>query len=247
MLKGKIAFVTGAGQGNGAAISMALAEHGATVVATDINSVTAEHTAKTIQKEGGEAKSFALDVTDVRICGELAAEIESTIGKISILVNNAGICPRAEIDDADVLSEWHAAMNVNLQSVFNVTFAFLPALRETRGSIVNIASIASYVSMVSLGYSTSKAGVRMLTQCLARELGKDDVRVNAVAPGVINTPMTETTRNDPVRLSGFLARTPLGRVGEPEEVAKAVVFLASEMASYVTGATLPVDGGFLAI
>ena len=247
MLKGKIAFVTGAGQGNGAAISRTLAAHGAKVVVTDINEVTAEQTAQAIQKEGGEAWAFGLDVTDVRKCDEMAAEIGRTIGKVSILVNNAGICPRANIDESEMQAEWNAAMNVNLQSVFNVTFAFLPALRETQGSIVNIASIASYVSMVSLGYATSKAGVRMLTQSLARELGKDNVRVNAVAPGVIKTPMTEGTRADPTRLSALLGRTPLGRVGEPEEVAKAVVFLASDMASYVTGATLPVDGGYLAV
>jgi len=132
--------------------------------------------------------------------------------------------------------------------VFNVTHAFLPALRARRGNIINLGSIASFVGVAdTLGYSPSKGGVKLLTQALARELGRDGVRVNAIAPGVIETTMTEATRSDPARLAGFLGRTPIGRVGQPDELVGPVVFLASAMASYVNGATLPVDGGFLAV
>ena len=139
-------------------------------------------------------------------------------------------------------------LDVNLTGVFNVTHAFLPALRKTRGAIVNLGSIASFVGVGdTLGYAPSKGGVKLLTQALARDLARDGIRVNAIAPGVIETAMTEVTRNDPARLAGFVGRTPLGRVGQPEELVGPVVFLVSEMASYVSGVTLPVDGGFLAV
>ena len=143
---------------------------------------------------------------------------------------------------------WQRVLDVNLNGVFNVTYAFLGALRETRGTIVNIASVASFIGISNtLGYSPSKGGVKSLTQALARELAPDGIRVNAIAPGVIATAMTESTRNDPERLAGFMSRTPLGRVGQPEELAGPVAFLVSDMASYVNGVTLPVDGGFLAV
>jgi NAD(P)-dependent dehydrogenase (short-subunit alcohol dehydrogenase family) len=123
----------------------------------------------------------------------------------------------------------------------------LPPLRKTRGNIINVASIASFVGVGdTLGYSPSKGAVKLFTQALARDLGSDGIRVNAIAPGVIDTPMTESTREDPARLAGFMTRTPLARVGKPEELIGPVIFLASSAASYVTGAVLPVDGGFLA-
>ena len=138
-------------------------------------------------------------------------------------------------------------MDVNVNGIFNVVHAWLPALRQTRGNIINVASIASFVGVGStLGYSPSKGTVKLFTQALARDLASDGIRVNAIAPGVIATPMTASTREDPNRLAGFMTRTPLGRVGEPDELIGPVIFLASSMASYVNGAILPVDGGFLA-
>ena len=139
-------------------------------------------------------------------------------------------------------------MDVNVNGIFNVVHANLPALRQTRGSIINVASIASFVGVAdTLGYSPSKGAVKLFTQALARELATDGIRVNAIAPGVIETPMTQSTRDDPERLAGFLKRTPLGRVGQAEELVGPVVFLASPMASYVNGVILPVDGGYLAV
>jgi len=248
MLAGRLALVTGAAHGNGRAIALGLAGRGADVIITDIDVDGAERCAAEIRGHGRKAWAFKLDVTDVAGCAALAAQARAEIGAISILVNNAGIIIREGIDSPRAPQNWQRVLDVNLNGVFNVTYAFLPSLRETRGSIVNIASVASFIGISkTLGYSPSKGGVKMLTQALARELAADGIRVNAIAPGVIATAMTEATRNDPERLAGFMTRTPLGRVGQPEELAGPVAFLVSDMASYVNGVTLPVDGGFLAV
>ena len=248
LLARKRALVTGAGQGNGRAIALGLAAHGADIVATDIDLAGAERTAAELRGSGNNAFAFRLDVTDAAACHALARTIARDIGEISILINNAGIIIREGLDSPRAAENWRRVLDVNLTGVFNVTHAFLPTLRKTRGAIVNLGSIASFVGVGdTLGYAPSKGGVKLLTQALARDLARDGIRVNAIAPGVIETAMTEVTRNDPARLAGFLGRTPLGRVGQPEEVVGPVVFLVSEMASYVSGVTLPVDGGFLAV
>ena len=248
LLAGKLALVTGAGQGNGRAIAIGLAAHGADVVVTDIDAAAAERTAQDVRAIGRQSWHFALDVTDVPACAALAETLRREAGAISVLVNNAGIIIRETIDSERAHDHWRRVLDVNLNGVFNVTHAFLAALRASKGTIINVGSIASFVGVAdTLGYSPSKGGVKLLTQALARELARDGIRVNAIAPGVIDTPMTEATRNDPARLAGFLGRTPLGRVGQPDELVGPVVFLASDMASYVNGAILPVDGGFLAV
>ena len=246
MLAGRLALVTGAANGNGRAIALGLAGRGADLVITDIDVDGAERCAAEIRAHGRKAWAHRLDVTDAASCTALAAQLHTEAGAISILVNNAGIIIRENIDSPRAAQNWQRVLDVNLNGVFNVTYAFLGALRETRGTIVNIASVASFISN-TLGYSPSKGGVKSLTQALARELAPDGIRVNAIAPGVIATAMTESTRNDPERLAGFMSRTPLGRVGQPEELAGPVAFLVSDMASYVNGVTLPVDGGFLAV
>jgi len=248
LLARKRALVTGAGQGNGRAIALGLAAHGADIVVADIDLAGAERTAADLRGRGSTAFAFRLDVTDAAACNALARTIARDIGEISILINNAGIIIREGLDSPRAADNWRRVLDVNLTGVFNVTHAFLPTLRKTRGTIVNLGSIASFVGVGdTLGYAPSKGGVKLLTQALARDLARDGIRVNAIAPGVIETAMTEVTRNDPARLAGFLGRTPLGRVGQPEELVGPVVFLVSEMASYVSGVTLPVDGGFLAV
>jgi NAD(P)-dependent dehydrogenase (short-subunit alcohol dehydrogenase family) len=248
LLAGKRALVTGAGQGNGRAIALGLASHGADIVAADIDLAGAERTAADLRGSGADAFSFRLDVTDAAACHALARTIARDIGEIDILINNAGIIIREGLDSPRAAENWRRVLDVNLTGVFNVTHAFLATLRKTRGTIVNLGSIASFVGVGdTLGYAPSKGGVKLLTQALARDLARDGIRVNAIAPGVIETAMTEVTRNDPARLAGFVGRTPLGRVGQPEELVGPVVFLVSEMASYVSGVTLPVDGGFLAV
>lgn len=248
LLAGQTALVTGAGQGNGAAIAIGLAGHGAMLVCTDVNLAAAERTAASIEQRGGQACALAFDVRDKAAAEEAAKRLGETGRNVSVLVNNAGICPRHTIDSPDLERFWQAALDVNVTGALKVTLAFLPALRATRGTVVNIASIAAYVSTAtSVSYPVSKAGVRALTQSLAHELAADGIRVNAVAPGPFVTAMTKPTRDDAERSARFLSRIPLGRYGEPEELVGPVAFLASSMSSYITGTTLIVDGGYLAL
>ena len=248
LLDGQIVLVTGAGQGNGRAIAQGVARSGARVVVTDVQVELVDSTAQQIRSHGGEASALHLDVTDAKECVSVAEQIGREIGPVNVLVNNAGIIIRENIDSPRAHENWRRVMDVNVNGIFNVVHANLPALRKTRGSIINVASIASFVGVAdTLGYSPSKGAVKLFTQALARELAADGIRVNAIAPGVIETPMTQSTRDDPERLAGFPKRTPLGRVGQAEELVGPVIFLASAMASYVNGVILPVDGGFLAV
>jgi NAD(P)-dependent dehydrogenase (short-subunit alcohol dehydrogenase family) len=247
LLRDALVLVTGAGQGNGRAIALGVAAAGAKVIVTDIRQDTTQSVADEINARGGKAFAYQLDVTDAAACNALAKQVAGEAGAVNVLINNAGIIIRETIDSPRAAENWRRVMDVNVNGIFNVVHAWLPALRQTRGNIINIASIASFVGVGStLGYSPSKGAVKLFTQTLARDLAADGIRVNAIAPGVIATPMTASTREDPSRLAGFMSRTPLGRVGEPDELIGPVVFLASNMASYVNGTILPVDGGFLA-
>jgi NAD(P)-dependent dehydrogenase (short-subunit alcohol dehydrogenase family) len=248
LLAGRIALITGAGRGNGAAIAHGLAQAGARVIVTDIDRQTAHDTAEAIVKAGGDARGFALDVTDEVGCGKLAEDIALLVGPIRILVNNAGIYLRGNFTADDGRERWSRTMAVNVQGTFNVTMAFAEQLKQTHGTIVNVASINSFVAPAGSGaYPVSKGAIAQFTRGLAAELAPDGVRVNALAPGIIATAMTEVTRADPQRLDAFLARVPMKRVGQPEELVGPVIFLCSDAASYVTGAVLPVDGGYLAV
>lgn len=247
LLDGRLALVTGAAAGIGAAIARQYAQAGARVVLVDLRADDCEPTVQAIRAAGGQAWAFALDITDVAGCAALAAQVGEQIGPVEILVNNAGLLVREGVDAPDVHRKIRQVFDVNVLGGFNVLHAFLPALRQTRGNVINIASGAAFVAQRGcIGYSGSKGAVKMLTQSMAVDLGADGIRVNAIAPGVIETAMTGATRADPQRLAGFLQRIPQGRIGQPEEIAAPAVFLASSMASYVNGVTLPVDGGFLA-
>jgi NAD(P)-dependent dehydrogenase (short-subunit alcohol dehydrogenase family) len=247
LLKDSLFLVTGAGQGNGRAIAAGVAATGAKVIVTDVRQDTADSAVEEIRATGGKAWAYRLDVTDVSACTELAKRVQVEVGPTNVVVNNAGIIIRETIDSPRAHENWRRVIDVNVNGIFNVVHAWLPALRQTHGNIINVASIASFVGVGStLGYSPSKGAVKLFTQALARDLAPDGIRVNAIAPGVIETPMTASTREDPNRLAGFMTRTPLGRVGQPEELIGPVIFLASSMASYVNGVILPVDGGYLA-
>jgi 3-oxoacyl-[acyl-carrier protein] reductase len=253
LLHNHIAVVTGAGSGIGHAIALGIAREGAAVAVLDINGEAAANTAAEIAKAGGRAKAFTLDVRDRAACRAIAAKVTSEVGSVSILVNNAGINRRnAFAGDPDaVIKDWEDVMAVNLNGMFNVTHAFLGALRANKGRIVNIASIQSFVHVRtpnSPAYTTSKHGVVGFTRALAAELGKDGVRVNAVGPGLIETPLNAQVRaNNPDLVKIFLDHTPLGRAGKPEDIVGPALFLASDMASYVTGAIVMADGGYRTI
>ena len=247
VLEGRIALVTGAGQGNGKAIAKGLSKAGARVIITDLNEENANAVAREVNGDGGNAVAYKLDVTSSDGCEALALRVAGEVGNIDILINNAGIIIREGLDSPKVTSNLERTLDVNVMGTFHPIHAWLGALRESRGVIINVGSIASTTGIPNVvGYSPSKGAVKMLTQALADELAKDGIRVNAIAPGVIETPMTSYTREAPERLDKFMMRTPMARVGQPEELVGPVVFLASEMATYVTGVTLPIDGGFLA-
>jgi NAD(P)-dependent dehydrogenase (short-subunit alcohol dehydrogenase family) len=244
LLADRVALITGAGSGIGEATAHAMAGAGARVITVDIDGATADRTAAAI---GGSAVSFACDVTDRGRCDGLASDVRSRIGAISILVNNAGIIRRGTVMESDTRADWDATLAVNLDGPYNMVTAFLDQLRETKGSIINIGSIQSFVALPnSAAYTTSKGGVRLLTKALAIELSPLGIRVNAIGPGFTATPLNAMAREDAAYMANFANRIPLGRIGTPEDIASPAVFLASDMARYITGVTLPVDGGYLA-
>ena len=247
LLNGDVAVITGAAQGNGAAIARGLAAAGAAVLLCDMNETGAKAEADRIKAEGGRAEGFALDVTDRAACASFADRAKEVFGNVSILVNNAGITRRTAPHEADFLDHLDAQIAVNLNGTANMVVALLSQLKATGGRVVNIGSIASFVAYRnSASYAASKGGVLQLTKALACDLATEGVRVNGIAPGVIATPMTEGTRANPEAMERFMAHTPMGRVGQPEELVGPVLFLASRLSSYVTGTMLPVDGGYLA-
>jgi NAD(P)-dependent dehydrogenase (short-subunit alcohol dehydrogenase family) len=253
LLHNHIAAITGAGSGIGRAIALGFAREGAQVVALDINGETAARTAADIRAAGGEAQHMTLDVTDQAACRTVAGEVAGKIGAISILVNDAGINRRnAFTGDADaVVKDWRDIMAVNLNGVFNVTHAFLAQIRASKGRIINIASMQSFMHVRtpnSAAYTTSKHGVLGFTRALAAELGKDGVRVNAIGPGLIETPLNAQVRaTNPELIKIFLDHTPLGRAGTPEDIVGPALFLASDLSAYVTGAIVMADGGYRTI
>ena len=247
LLQGKLALVTGAGQGNGRALALGLAAAGARDGGGPARGQRARHRRRH-HRRGRTGLEPGAGRDRRQACAAAAADVQRHAGPIDVLVNNAGILIREGLDSPRAAENWRRVLDVNLNGSFNMIHAFLGALRATRGVIINVGSIASFAGVgAALGYSPSKGGVKMLTQSLARDAAADGIRVNAIAPGVIETPMTASTREDPAKLASFMQRIPLGRVGQPDDLVGPVVFLASSMARYVTGVSLPVDGGFLAV
>ncbi len=244
LLTNRLALITGAGSGIGAGIARGMAEAGARIIAVDVNGDAAQTTAGAI---GSTAAAYQLDVTDRAACDALAATIRRQHGPVAILVNNAGIIRRGTVESATARQDWDATLAVNLDGPYNVTTALLEQLKETKGAVINIGSIQSFVALPnSAAYTTSKGGIRALTKALAIELSPLGIRVNAIGPGLIATPLNAAARENPDYMRNFQHRLPLGRLGTPDDIAGPAVFLASDLARYVTGVTLPVDGGFLA-
>lgn len=244
LLVGSVALITGAGSGIGAAVAAAMAREGARIVAVDINVGPAVRVAAA---SGEGAVGIACDVADRDACDALAARVRDEIGPVSVLVNNAGVIRRGKVTDANTRRDWDETLAVNLDGPYNMVTALLDQLRQTKGSIINIGSIQSFVALPnSAAYTASKGGVRLLTKALAIELGPMGIRVNAIGPGFTATPLNADARQNAEYMANFTGRIALGRIGSPEDIALPAVFLASDMARYITGVTIPVDGGYLA-
>ena len=248
-LKDRTAVITGAGRGIGLEIAHALAEAGATVIIAEIIEEAGREAAQRLTQAGRRADFYLLDVTDSAAVGRAADAIFAKYGKVDILVNNAGYANNIKAE-AYPDDEYYKLMRINLDGVMFCCRAFgRHMLTAGKGSIINLGSMSGLIvnkPQPQSVYNASKAAVHMLTKSLACEWAKFGIRVNAVAPGYINTAMTLRGRTNAEWNACWLEMTPMGRCGEPCEVASVVLFLASDAASYITGTVLSVDGGYTA-
>jgi 3-oxoacyl-[acyl-carrier protein] reductase len=243
-LSTNVAIVTGSGRGIGREIALVLARHGASVVISDINVAAAEKAAAEIKNDGGSSIAIAADVTEQEQVASLANQTMSSFGRIDILVNNAGIT-RDTLLMRMSAADWDLVLATNLKGAFLCTQAVVRhMLKQRRGRIINIASVVGLIGNAGqANYAAAKAGLIGLTKATAREVAARGVTANAIAPGFIDTDMTRDLGES--AKTEFLRQIPLGHAGSPEDVANAVLFLASEEARYITGHVLNVDGGMV--
>ena len=239
-------LVTGGGGGIGAALSSGFAAAGDRVIVLDRVAAAAEAVASALRANGNQAESVVCDLTDE---AKVLDMLQDLGGRLDVLINNAGIEQRAVTGTDTYGADWRRLMAVNLDSAAFLTQAALPLLEATKGCVINIASIQAYAVLhtANTAYTVSKAAIAQLTKAMAVEYAPKGVRVNAIAPGVVETPMIRQAGMDPARFQLFLDRIPMQRFAKPEEIVGPAQFLASSAAAYVTGVILPVDGGFLAM
>lgn len=242
-----VTIVTGAGSGIGRSAALRFAEEGSSVVAADVDVEGGEETVKEIESMGGEATFVETDVSDWKDVQTMVETAVEEYGGLDYAFNNAGIEGETEVASDQPLENWDQVIGVNLKGVFLGMKAQLPAMLESGGgAIVNNASIAGVVGFPEMTpYVASKHGVLGLTKTAALEYSQQGVRVNAVCPGVIDTPMLERSSEASGTVDQAIAATPIGRLGEPEEIGDVAVWLCSEDASFVTGETMVVDGGYV--
>lgn len=248
--KGKVVIVTGSRRGMGRTHVLAFAKAGAKVVVCDISQEECVEVVKEAEKNGGEAIALKCDVTKKQEVDNVVNAAVDKWGRVDVLVNNAGIAqffPFLEMKEED----WDRTININLRGYFLCAQAAAKQMaKQKSGVIVNIASVA--MGQVGIGfpnvvhYCASKGGIVAMTEALAIELAPYNIRVNAIAPGMIETPMIAPVKEDALAMQGMMTRIPMGRMGKPEEVSNLVLFLASDNSSYMTGSTVVIDGGWLA-
>lgn len=248
-LPGKVAIVTGGGSGIGRAAARHLASAGAIACIIDRNAEKGAKLVEAIAADGGEAVSYAVDVTDEIAMTATFETVAGNFGGIDILVNNAGIAIRSPALDMPV-EDWNKVISINMTAMFVAARLAARHMKASAkgGAIVNTASIMGLSGGLypNVAYQSTKGGVVNMTRALALEWAPLDIRVNAVAPTFVRTPFIQPILDDPERMAVITANTPLGRIAEPEEVADAILFLASPASAMITGAIVPVDGGFLA-
>lgn len=245
-LADRVAVVTGGGAGIGRAIARRFAQEGAHVVVAEISSESGQAVAAELRSAGGDARAVPTDVTDEESVSAMLAATTSEYGRVDVLVNNAVSGPADDLLTIDA-ARWDADVTMSLRSAFLCMKGALPIMIERgRGSIVNIASVNAFGFLGNEAYSAAKAGVVNLTMSVAARYGQHGIRANAVAPGTVRTERWEhRLARDPDVLNRLAKWYPLGRVGKPEDVANAALFLASDEAAWITGTVLPVDGGLL--
>jgi gluconate 5-dehydrogenase len=242
----KVALVTGAGRGIGRAIALGFAEAGANLVLAARSAEQIEVVAAEVRALGRQALAVPTDVADGEQVEAMIERVRAEHGRLDVLVNNAGISPYYRRAERLAEAEWREVLDVNLTGTFLCCRAAAPLL-QSGGRVINVVSIGASVALERLAaYCVAKAGVEALTRVLAIEWAERGVLVNAIGPGFLSTEMTAGLRDNPRLRDGLIGRTPLGRLGEPEEVVGAALYLASAASSYVTGQTIYVDGGWTA-